>query len=395
MKAASAPRPSSALRILVSSGGGMRVARADDIASVLCPGDVVVVNDAATLPASIDAQTEDGAPVELRLLAARYAPGAFSAALLGRGDHTTRTEDRPPPPRVRVGERLVSRVDRGVFADVCAVSPISARMVDVTFRTTTTGDPPAAAIWSALYRVGKPVQYAHVPARLALRDVQNAYAARPWAVEMPSAGRALRIETILALRAAGVAVVAITHAAGISSTGDPAIDALLPLPERFDVPPETAAAINAAHSRGGRVIAVGTSVVRALESAAVPAADQLPAARTPSPSARVVAAVSGVTDLHLAPGSPRRVVDALLTGVHDRGTSHFALLGAFASASRLEAALARSEREGLLGHELGDAWLLWADDVADVADVHDADEVDVATRPVACGCLDGATLPAA
>lgn len=372
MKPATTPRASSSIRVLVSAPGGIRVARGGELASLFCPGDVLVVNDAATLPATIDARTAEGEPVEIRLLSAQDERGAFTAALLGRGDHTTRTEDRPPPPRVRTGERLFARADARVFAEVRDVSPISPRLVDVRFSA---GGDDAASIWAALYRVGRPVQYAHVPNRLALWDVQNAYASRPWALEMPSAGRVLRGETMLALRRAGVVVARVTHAAGISSTGDAAIDALLPLPERFHVPWETARAVNDARRRGGRVIAVGTSVVRALESA------------VSQDRASVVAATEGVTDLRLSPASKRRVVDALLTGVHERDTTHFALLGAFASPRRLDDAMDRAAREGLLGHEFGDEWLLWGE--------RDGDEAATATFPVACGCAWSATLPAA
>jgi S-adenosylmethionine:tRNA ribosyltransferase-isomerase len=366
MKAASAPRRASEVRILVSNPSGLHVARATDLASLLCPGDLVVVNDAATLPATFEAETELGEPLELRLLAAKGDDASFTVALLGRGDHTIRTEDRPPPPRVERGMRLRSRVDHDVYAEVRAVSTLSPRMVDVVFRTAEAADPDA--VWAALYRVAKPVQYAHVPAPLALWDVQNVYAGRPWAVEMPSAGRALRAETILSLRRAGIAVARVTHAAGISSTGDPAIDERLPLPERFHVPWDTASAIIATHRRGGRVVAVGTSVVRALESAAQNGA---------------ITAADGITDLRLSPRTRRRVVDALLTGVHERDTSHFELLGAFASRGRLDDAMDRAEREGFLGHELGDVWLVWGD------------EIKNATFPVACGCHVGATLPAA
>jgi S-adenosylmethionine:tRNA ribosyltransferase-isomerase len=263
---------------------------------------------------------------------------------------------------VHPGERLVASLDRRVFADVGAVASASPRMVDVRFRTLTSDAP--AATWAALYRVGKPVQYAHVPARLALWDVQNVYASRPWAVEMPSAGRTLRAETILALRGRGIGVARVTHAAGLSSTGDPAIDALLPLTERYHVPTQTAAAVNTARRRGGRIVAVGTSVVRALESAS---------------RSGTVAAGGGVTDLRLGPGVRRRVVDALLTGVHEEGTSHFALLGAFASARRLDDLTDVTARERLLGHEFGDAWLVWGDEA----------------EALACACLRSATVPAA
>ena len=168
------------------------------------------------------------------------------------------------------------------------------------------------------------MQYAHVPRPLALWDVQNAWAGRPRAVEMPSAALSLGIGTLLALRR-------------------------LPFPERFEVPEATAGAILRTKARGGRVIAVGTSVTRALESAA---------ARS---GAGRLGAASGTTDLLLGPTTRLAVVDALLTGVHDSDTTHFQLLGAFAEHAVLEAALCTAEHAGFLGHELGDTWLVWRD----------------------------------
>jgi S-adenosylmethionine:tRNA ribosyltransferase-isomerase len=167
---------------------------------------------------------------------------------------------------------------------------------------------------------------------------------------MPSAGRALRAETLLALRRRGVEIAVVTHAAGLSATGDPAIDARLPLPERFEVPDETARAVLRAKARGGRVLAIGTSVVRALESAAHEATRS---------GAGPIAGLAGTTQLLLHPGTQRLVVDGLLTGVHESDTTHFGLLGAFASRGVLDAALRRAEHHGLLGHEFGDAWLVW------------------------------------
>ena len=231
---------------------------------------------------------------------------AFRAALLGAGDHRTRTEDRPAPPPVTVGDILL--VGDELTARVLAVASFSDRLVDVTLGMPGPADP--AAVWAALYRLGKHVQYAHVPRPLALWDVQNVWAGRPWAVEMPSAGRALRIGT---------------------------------------VPEATARAILRTRARGGRVVAVGTSVTRALESAA---------ARSGEGRLR---AAAGTTDRLLGPGTRLVVVDALLTGVHGSDTTHFQLLGAFADRAVLEAALTTAEQEGFLGHELGDTWLVWRD----------------------------------
>ena len=129
---------------------------------------------------------------------------------------------------------------------------------------------PVERFWSALYLHGRPVQYAYEPRPLQLWRVQTPYAARPWASEMPSAGRPLRWSCSRGLARAGCGLASLTHAAGLSSTGDPALDAALPLPERYEIPPSTVGAVAEARRRGGRMVAVGTTVVRALEGAARP-----------------------------------------------------------------------------------------------------------------------------
>jgi len=341
--------------MVVDGCGETRLASSSSLPDLLTPGDLVVVNDAATLPASLPARTSAGEPIEIRLAGLRGdgASPRFTAALLGRGDHRTRTEDRDPPPPVAVGDVL--HLDDRLVATVVRISSFTNRLVDLDFAgagdpQTTPGRSGGAGphVWEEIYRVGRPVQYAHVPGWLALWDVQNAWAGRPWAVEMPSAGRALGIATLLALRARGIEVARITHAAGLSATGDPEIDRRLPLPERFEVSDETARAVTRARQRGSNVVAIGTSVVRALESAA-----------RVSPRG-MLSPASGITDLRLSSDSSLRVVDAILTGVHESDTSHFELLGAFARRATLDVALETAEREHLLGHEFGDAWLVWS-----------------------------------
>jgi S-adenosylmethionine:tRNA ribosyltransferase-isomerase len=175
--------------------------------------------------------------------------------------------------------------------------------------------------------------------------VQTAYASRPWAAELPSAGRPLGAELLGRLARAGVRVAAVTHAAGLSSTGDPAIDAALPLPERFDVPSPTIASIASARAAGGRVIAVGTSVVRALEGCA-------------SLHGGALAAGEGVTELVIRRAFEPRIVDGLFTGIHEPSASHFELLQAFAPLELVMEAYAHAESVGYLGHEFGDASLI-------------------------------------
>jgi S-adenosylmethionine:tRNA ribosyltransferase-isomerase len=187
------------------------------------------------------------------------------------------------------------------------------------------------------------VQYSYLRDPLPLWHVQTAFAGRPLAAEMPSAGRPLRLRLLRALGAGGVCVATVTHAAGLSSTGDPALDAALPLPELSLVPPETVAAIERTRGRGGRVVAVGTTVVRALEGAF---------------RGGCLRAGAAMTDLRIGPGFAPRVVSGLLTGLHEPGESHFELLQAFAPRGLLEAALAHAARSGYRAHEFGDTSLV-------------------------------------
>ena len=221
--------------------------------TLLRSGDLVIVNDAATLPASLRATTASGEPFELRLSGPVEA-NRLRGVLLGAGDHRIKTEDRPAPPPLTVGDRIWL----GFAAIVVA---IRGRSVEIATRLD------EDALWQALYEAGAPVQYAYRPELVPLYAVQTAYASRPWSVEMPSAGRPLTWEVLLGLRRAGIELASVTHAAGLSSTGDDAIDRALPLPERYEIPRRTVAAIAATRARGGRVIAIGTTVVRALEAA--------------------------------------------------------------------------------------------------------------------------------
>jgi S-adenosylmethionine:tRNA ribosyltransferase-isomerase len=221
----------------------------------------------------------------------------------------------------------------GLTATVEAVSRLSPRLVELSFSQS--GD----ELWAARYRIGRPVQYSYLAGPLELWHTQTSYASRPWAVEQPSAGRPLAVETLMALRRAGVGLATLTHAAGLSSTGDPAIDAALPFPERYDIPAETVAAVRGA----ARVIAAGTTVVRALEGASL---------RSELRSG------PGITDLKIGPGFRPKVVRGLLTGLHEPGSSHFELLQAFAPEPLLRAAFAHAEQAGYLGHEFGDSSLI-------------------------------------
>ena len=340
MKPAVWPRekPGEARLLQVDPGAGtVSDRRLSDLPNLLRAHDLLVVNDAGTLPASLVAVTSRGR-VEVRLAGPGETDRDWTAVLFGAGSWRQRTEDRPLPPALAPGE--VIRFGDALCAEVRSVSETSPRLVELRF------DREGASLWSALYRHGRPVQYSHLCGPLALWHVQTAFGSRPWAVEMPSAGRPLGIALLGQLRRRGVSIASVTHAAGLSSTGDPVLDAGLPLPERFEVPPATVEAVEVARRAAGRVVAVGTSVVRALEASAA--------------SDGRVRAGRGVATLRLAAGSVPRAVDGLLTGVHEPGTSHFDMLRAFAPEPLLQEARARAEAWGYLEHEFGDLSLILA-----------------------------------
>jgi S-adenosylmethionine:tRNA ribosyltransferase-isomerase len=325
------------LLFLDPQSGAFEDLRMRELPRRLRSGDALVVNDAATLPASLQATTSTGEPVEVRLAGRGPNGGEWTAALLGRGDWRTRTEERSAPPRLTAGDFL--HLGGDLTATVRRIWSISPRLVDLVF------DRETDALWQALYRHGRPVQYSHLKGPLALWHVQTAYGARPWAVESPSAGLPLNWELLGAVRKKGVALAALTHAAGLSSIGDSIVDTLLPLPERFEIPETTVEAIEDTRREGGRVIAVGTSVVRALEGSAAAHGGR-------------IRAEAAITDMRISAQYPLRIVDGLLTGLHEPGSSHFSLLTAFAPEEALLAATRHAETTGYLGHEFGDAMLI-------------------------------------
>jgi S-adenosylmethionine:tRNA ribosyltransferase-isomerase len=223
-------------------------------------------------------------------------------------------------------------------ASVAAVDDEEPRLVTLEF------DDAGAKLLRGLYRQGRVIQYSYVRDPLELWDVQNRFAARPWAFEPPSAALPLNFALLDALRRRGVELAWLTHAAGISSTGSPTLDRRLPLPERYELPESTIAALESAHARGGRVVAVGTTVVRALESSA---------AEHGRPRAG-----AGEARLILGPGFRARVVSGILTGMHEPSTSHYSLLEAFAPRALLDRATEGAARAGFLQHEFGDSCLI-------------------------------------
>ena len=340
MIAASTPiqRAADARLLSVDRCGQTRHVLRSQLIALLQPGDVVIANDAATLPASLrGTHARTGREIEVRLAArTSLSPstiGHVVAVVFGEGDFRTRTEDRPLPPTLHRGDRL-------------QLGPLRATVISLVHHPRLVllhldGTPDE--IWLGLARHGRPVQYAHVQEPLAIWDTWTPIAGPPVAFEPPSAGFALSWGVLDALAARSIAFGTLTHAAGLSSLGEPTLDAMLPFDEPYVIPRSTARLVNDAHARGSRIVAVGTSVVRALEDASVGGA---------------VRAGEGLASGRLGPGSTLRIVDVLLTGTHERGTSHHALLHAFAPGQRLDLVDDELNRCGYRTHEFGDSMLI-------------------------------------
>jgi len=332
-------RPSDARLLVVDALGRITHARRADFVEFLRRGDLVVANDAATLPASLQGRhVPTGREIEMRLAGRRSLAAddveEFSAVAFGAGDFHTPTEHRPLPPPIAPGDRLALGPLRATVTRLLG----HPRLVSLHF------DGSSDEIWAGLARHGRPIQYAHMTTPLALWDVWTVIAGPPVAFEPPSAGFVLDWHALAAMRARGVEFATITHAAGISSTGDAELDARLPLDEPYDIPSSTAVAIGRALADQRRIVAIGTTVVRALEHVA---------------STRgYVASGSGVATQRIDETSRLRVVDVILSGVHEPGTTHHQLLRAFAAADVLGQADASLAARGYRTHEFGDSVLI-------------------------------------
>lgn len=314
------------VRLLVSAPEGPPVhARFRDLPSMLDPGDLLVVNTSATLPAALDGSRPGGSAVAVHLSTPLPA-GLWVVEL-----RTPATPGTRPFGGDVTGETV--SLPGGGRAEMLARYPGSARLWVVALHLPT-------ELGAYLGAHGRPIRYGHVERDWPLSAYQTVYATEPGSAEMPSAGRAFTPELITALVARGVAVSPVVLHCGVASleTGE------LPTPEPYRVPAATAERVNATRAAGGRVVAVGTTVVRALETVADPAGVAHPG--------------QGWTELVVTAERGVRVVDGLLTGWHEPAASHLLLLEAVAGRAMLEDAYRAALAGGYLWHEFGDLHLL-------------------------------------
>ncbi len=310
------------LLVLDRKTGAASHSRFDHLGDYLCPGDLLVLNNSRTLPAVLPAQGPDGAPVEVRL-AHRLGPDRWRALLVSPAD-------------LRTGLRFA--LPEGLYAMVEEHSdhePLS------VIRFSRSG----LALSDTLYRIGQPVRYEYIHEAWDLDYYQTVFASVPGSVEMPSAGRAFTWEMLLRLRRKGVGVAFLSLHAGLSYfLDDRWVKDPRYTPEEYRIPAETAEAIHRARRTGGRVIAVGTTVVRALESAALAGGE--------------IQAQTGWASLFIRQGFPLQVVNGLITGLHEPEATHLDLLSAFIDPRRLREGYQEAIELGYLWHEFGDTNLI-------------------------------------
>jgi S-adenosylmethionine:tRNA ribosyltransferase-isomerase len=308
------------VRLLVGSRDGVRHHRFTDLPDLLRPGDVLVVNTSGTLPAAV--------PVSGRPLVLHFSTPLPDGRWLVEVRRDT-GESTAPYAAAAAGETYRLPGD----ASVTLVEEFSSGRLWVA--RPDRGDVPAY-----LARHGRPIRYRYVRRARPIADYQTVFATQVGSAEMPSAGRPFTDRLVTRLVAAGVRFAPVLLHTGVASPEAHE----RPYPERLDVPAASARVVNHTRDDGGRVIAVGTTAVRALESAA-------------APDGRVRAA-RGWTDLVVTPDRGVRVVDGLLTGLHEPRASHLDLLAAVAGPDLLRRCYAAAVRERYLWHEFGDLNLL-------------------------------------
>jgi S-adenosylmethionine:tRNA ribosyltransferase-isomerase len=305
------------VRLLVShlSDDGVEHRRFTDLPDALRPGDLVVANDSATLPAALRARRADG--TEIALHVSTHLPANLWVV------EPRRTE-------ARLDEIL--RFADGATARLVAQYPDSQRLWVARFDTD---------VVELMARHGRPIAYPYVRHQWPLEMYQTVYAGPPGSAEMPSAGRAFSPNVLEHLAHRGIQFMTLTLHTGVASLEGHE----RPYAEEFFVPERTARAVRCAKEEGRRVIAVGTTVVRALESAADEGGDE-------------VIATHAWTDLVITPQRSMRAVDSLLTGFHEPKASHLWMLEAIAGRAHLEVAYRAALEERYLWHEFGDLHLI-------------------------------------
>ena len=304
--------------------------RFDRLGEYLRPGDLLVFNSSRTLPASLRGCAAGGGPCIEARLAERLPDGTWLALLLCQ---------QGEPFACGLREGMEVEFGEGLRASVVERDRRIPRLWRVRFSKE------GSELVDAVYRLGRPVRYEYVSAPWDLDYYQTVYAREPGSAEMPSAGRAFTWRLLFDLRRRGVGVAYVVLHTGLSSYMDDELDARHPASEEeYFIGEGAARLVNDTRAAGGRVVAVGTTVVRALESVA--------------DDDGLVRPGHGYTRMKVTAASRLSCVDGLLTGLHEPEASHLDLLTAFLPAGQIRAAYEEAVRLRYLWHEFGDLNLI-------------------------------------
>ena len=315
------------VRLLVARPGGLEHARFRDLPDQLAAGDLVVVNNSATVAGEADGLWR-GTPIVVHV-----------ATPLDDGTWVVELRTAPAGARAILTAEPFDEVD--LAGERLVLLEPHPRQSSPTGRGNRLWRARAGVgLRSALERFGRPIAYGYLDRRYPLADYQTAFATVPGSAEMPSAGRPFTPEVVARLVARGIGIAPVTLHTGVSSQEAGEAQQA----ERYDVPEMTARLVNATRSAGGRVIAVGTTVTRALESSV-------------SADGRAVPG-RGWTERLVSPDDPARLVTGLITGWHDPEASHLLLVESVGGPALTQAAYEAAYDSGYLWHEFGDSALL-------------------------------------
>lgn len=327
------------VRLMVSrmSDDAITHARFFDFPDFIKPGDVVVVNTSATINAALDAERLDVFGKDRDCLVHLSTPLSDSEWVIELRKHTedgtVSLLDADPGEQILLPARGTASLKSPYMPEATAFSgnPVRLWVAELSL-------PDDPITYTARY--GMPIRYGYVSKSWPLSYYQTIFARESGSAEMPSAGRAFTPEIVERLMRKGIRVAALTLHTGVSSleAHEP------PYPERYRVPRSTSTAVNEAHALGRRVIAVGTTVVRALETVT-------------DIDGRVTSG-EGWTDVVITPDRGLRAVDSILTGFHEPKASHLSMLQSLAGSDHLQLAYETAIRERYLWHEFGDLHLI-------------------------------------
>lgn len=323
------------VRLMISRRSDNRITHTQfrNLPDYLHPGDVLVINTSGTMNAALSATRSDGTPLELHL-STRLPANLWIVEVRQAEGNTTK-----PFYHATSGETL--SLPGG--ASVTLHTPYLAQQ-----RTTSDRQ---IRLWIAtinipeelqdyLTRHGFPIRYSYVKQQWPIDTYQTVYATEPGSAEMPSAGRAFTPELMARLSARGIQIAPLLLHTGVASLEDHEP----PYEEFYRIPTATAQLVNNARAAGKRVVAVGTTSVRALE--------------TVTDNNSVTHPGEGWTNLVITPKRGLYAVNALLTGLHEPKATHLAMLQALTGLEHLQITYTEALQQNYLWHEFGDLHLI-------------------------------------